>query len=200
VKPLLFCAVLLRLAPAGAAAQSQAAPPSPDSIYALSPLDRAERQAAPERPYMRPRYLTLTAAAGVSQWDLSGTGSSVLLAVRADRPLGPLWLLGELSVASFHTDEQSGSASYVVPEAQLQLQVPRMVAPYLGFGAGAFRRTDRVEPGLDRSVLTTSGSVGVRLWNVIPRAVLRAELRLRGIGEHFTASAAEWTGGIGWSF
>jgi hypothetical protein len=149
---------------------------------------------------MRPRYVTLTAAAGVSQWDLSGTGTSILLAVRADRPLGPLWLLGEGSLSTFRTDEQSGSVSYLVPEVQLQFQVPRAFAPYIGFGAGAFRRDDGGAANVDQSVLTTSGAVGVRLWRIVPRAVLRAELRVRGIGEHFTASAAEWTGGVGWSF
>jgi hypothetical protein len=187
MRRLLLCAYLLHLASPGAFAQEQT----------LSTRERAERQG---RPYMRPRYVTLTAAAGVSQWDLSGTGSSVLLAVRADRPLGPLWLLGEGSLSTFRTDEQGGSVSYIVPEVQLQLQVPRAIAPYLGFGAGAFRRDGADAANVDQSVLTTSGAVGIRLWGLIPRAVLRAELRVRGVGEHFTGSAAEWTGGVGWSF
>ena len=163
-------------------------------LVALSVGSTAKAQS----PYMRPRHVTLTAAAGLSQWDLSGTGSSVLLAVRADRPLGPPWLLGEGSLATFHADEQDGGSTFLIPEAQLQLQLPRAVAPYLGAGAGAFGRIGGA--GTHESVLTTSAAVGLRVWSLVPRAVLRGELRLRGVGSEFTGSAAEWTAGIGWSF
>jgi hypothetical protein len=94
--------------------------------------------------------------------------------------------------------EQSGDNTYIIPEAQLQLQVARAIAPYVGVGVGTLTKvsgsTGRV------SQLTTSGAAGVRLWGLVPRGVLRGELRLRGIGRGFTGSAAEWTGGIGWSF
>jgi hypothetical protein len=147
---------------------------------------------------MRPQHATLNLAAGVSVWDLSGTGNSIIFAARVDRPLGALWLLGEGSLATFATKEQSGSNTYLIPEVQLQLQVPRTVAPYIGAGLGAFSRVASDVP--DVTSLTTSAAVGVRLWGIIPRGVIRAEFRLRGIGREFTGSAFETTGGIGWSF
>jgi hypothetical protein len=154
--------------------------------------------AAEAQRLARPRHATVTAAAGLSQWDLSGTGSSVILAVRVDRQLGQRWLLGEASLATFRPQEQGGDSRYVIPEAHLQLQVPRAIAPYVGAGIGAFTRVSG-GPGSD-SELTTSGAVGVRVWGLIPRGLIRAELRVRGIGRRFTGSAAEWTGGLGWSF
>jgi hypothetical protein len=165
-------------------------------LATLLPLASAGAQ--PRSPMNRPQHATLTLVAGLSQWDLSGTGNSVIFAGRVDYPVGPPWLLGEGSLAGFHADEQGGGNTYVIPEVQLQIQVPRALAPYLGVGAGAFVRGSGT--GGDRSSLTTSAAVGIRLWEIVPRAVLRAELRIRGIGSEFTGSAAEWTGGIGWSF
>lgn len=148
--------------------------------------------------FVGPRHATVTAVGGVTQWDLSGTGSSIILGARLDRQLGASWLLGEASLTTFRPEEQRGSSTYLIPEVQLQLQVPRAIAPYIGAGVGSFTRVTG-GPGR-QSELTASGAVGVRLWGLIPRAVLRGELRVRGIGERFTGSAAEWTGGIGWSF
>ena len=150
-----------------------------------------------DTPLPRP-HVNLTAVAGMSQWDLSGTGSSLLLGVRADMQLGLPWLLGEASIATMRPNEQSGARTYVIPEAQLQIQKPGRFAPYLGGGVGSFRRVAG-EPGPSGRI-TMSAAAGFRLWGVMPGAVLRGELRLRGIGSEFTASAAEWTGGIGWSF
>jgi len=151
-----------------------------------------------QAPMGRPQHATLNLAAGLSVWDLSGTGNSVIFAARIDRPLGPQWLVGEGSLSTFRTDEQSGSNTYLIPEVQLQVQVPRAVAPYIGGGLGAF---SRVAGDVSRPTqLTTSAAAGVRLWGVIPRGVIRAELRLRGIGRKFTGSAFETTGGFGWSF
>jgi hypothetical protein len=151
-----------------------------------------------QAPMMRPQHATLNLAAGVSVWDLSGTGNSIIFAARLDRPLGVHWLLGEGSLATFTTDEQGGSNTYLIPEVQLQLQVPRVIAPYVGGGFGGF---GRVAGDASRDMaLTTSAAAGVRLWGIIPRGVLRAEVRLRGIGREFTGSAFETTGGVGWSF
>ncbi len=166
-------------------------------VAALLQLSLASAHAQPNA-YMRPRHATLTLAAGHSTWDLSGTGTSILLAARADRPLGVLWLLGEGSLATFRAEEQSGDNTYIIPEIQLQVQIPRAVAPYLGVGAGAIRRV--AGPAGRRGDLTTTAAAGLRLWGVMPRGVLRAEFRIRGIGQEFTGSAFEITGGIGWSF
>ena len=166
-------------------------------VAALVQLSVESAQAQP-RSYMRPRHATLTFAAGHSTWDLSGTGASLLLAARLDRPLGALWLLGEGSFSTFRTEEQSGQHTYIIPEVQLQVQVPRLIAPYLGVGAGAISRVS--ESVGRRTELTTTAAAGVRFWGLFDNGLLRAELRLRGIGEEFTGSAFEITGGIGWSF
>jgi hypothetical protein len=102
------------------------------------------------------------------------------------------------SLSTFRAAEQSGDDTCLIPEVQLQVQVPRRIAPYLGVGAGAIRRV--AVDGTDRSELTTTAAAGVRFWDLVDRGVLRAKLRLRGIGREFTGSAFEITGGVGWSF
>lgn len=151
------------------------------------------------------RRATITVAAGLSQWDLSGTGNSLVVAVRADKSFGPSWLLGEASVTTFRPLEGSETSTYMIPEVQLQVQAPGRIAPYLGAGGGAVYRIrqdeDRVDNnGNDRSDLTLSAAGGVRVWGLIPSALLRLELRVRGVGATFSGSTAEWTGGIGWAF
>jgi hypothetical protein len=47
------------------------------------------------------------------------------------------------------------------------------------------------------SDVTVSGAGGLR-WRITPRVGARAELRVRGIGDRFTGSAAEWTAGLSW--
>jgi hypothetical protein len=168
------------------------------TVVAVALALSAESAAEAQGRIARPRHATVTAVGGVTQWDLSGTGSSLILGARLDRQLGVPWLLGEASLVTFRPQEQGGESTYLIPEAQVQLQVPRAIAPYLGAGIGTFTRVSGNRGR--QSELTTSGAVGVRLWGLIPRAVVRGELRVRGIGERFTASAAEWTGGIGWSF
>lgn len=155
--------------------------------------DASAQESAGRRPAR-----TISANIGWAQWDLSGVGSSPMVAVRLDHQVGPQALLVEGSLAALRADEQGGSRSYLTTEVQLQLQVPRAVAPYLGVGAGAFSRVSGANsPEHD---LTTSAAAGVRLRQVIPGAVVRAELRVRGIGTGFTGSVAEWTAGIGWAF
>ena len=136
-------------------------------------------------------------AAGLSQWDLSGTGSSPYLALRGDAPLGTRWVLGEVGVGYFSTDEQFGQRrSYLVPEAQLQLQWPlRIASPYLGVGGGWIRGSGGGQSGTE---VTTSIAAGLRVASVTSPLGMRAELRVRGIGSEYTGSAAEWTAGASW--
>lgn len=128
---------------------------------------------------------------GVSQFDLSGTGTSPIASGRIDTEL-LRWLVAEGSLGLFRPDEQFGQQnSYAVPEAQLQIQLPlRVMRPYLGIGAGSFIGGGR------GTRLTVSGAAGLRIALPSQPLDLRGELRVRGIGASFGGAAAEWTGGV----
>jgi len=133
---------------------------------------------------------------GVSQFDLSGTGTAPFGAVRLQIPL--VFVIAEGSLGVFRPKEQDGrQRTYIIPEAQLQWQIlPFLVKPYLGLGAGVFRAVSGPEP--HRSEFTGSASAGVRVAVPVIGVGFRGELRVRGIGSGFNGSAAEWTVGVTW--
>lgn len=147
---------------------------------------------------MMPRYKAISLAGGISQFDLSGTGTSALLGARADIELNR-WLVTEGSLTGMRPDEQfTQKVTYIIPELQLQLQAPlRVVRPYIGLGGGFARRTAE---GLSDNIKTVSGAGGVRFLVPNSKLVAQGELRLRGLGSSFTGSSAEWTAGLGWRF
>ena len=64
-------------------------------------------------------------------------GSSMpMFALRVDRQLGTPIVLAEGSIGMMR-GSHAGRGPSVVPEGQVQLQLPRAIAPYLGIGAGA---------------------------------------------------------------
>jgi hypothetical protein len=148
---------------------------------------------------IRPAY---TLSAGLSQFDLSGTGDAATFALRADVPLAPAVLL-EGGVGVTRPPQDLGPAgrphttTLVVPEIGLQLQLPRRIAPYLGIASGAAIDLRGSEWGGTRSDYTLSGAAGLRAW-MSDQVALRGELRLRGIGTGFEGAAAEWTLGVSW--
>ena len=136
----------------------------------------------------------VSVAAGVSQFDLSGTGTAPVVSARVDYPLGRA-LIAEGGVAVARPDQQFGArTTLVVPEVGLQLQYPARLAPYVGVGTGAAIDFRGSENGGTDADLTLSGAAGVRAW-VTDRVGLRGELRVRGIGRNFAGSTAEWTAG-----
>jgi hypothetical protein len=137
-------------------------------------------------------------SAGAFQYDLSGTGTAPMLAVRADFPLGQIVLV-EGSLGFARPDQQFGErTTLVIPEAQLQFQLPLgRVLPYVGVGGGGFLDFRGNQYGGLQSAITASAAGGFRAW-VTPRVGLRAELRVRGVGSGFQGAAAEWTGGLTW--
>src|SRR3712207_3041719 len=76
--------------------------------------------------------------AGAFQYDLAGTGTTPMLAVRADFPLGQVVLV-EGSLGFARPEQQfGGRTTMMIPEAQLQVQLPLgRVLPYVGAGGGA---------------------------------------------------------------
>jgi hypothetical protein len=129
---------------------------------------------------------------GVSQFDLSGTGTAPFGAIRVDVPL--LVVIAEGSLGVFRPKEQSGTSTYIIPEAQLQWQIlPFLVKPYVGIGGGLFKA---VSGPSSASEITASASAGVRVSVPLIGAGVRGEVRVRGIGSSFGGSAAEWTLGV----
>jgi hypothetical protein len=149
--------------------------------------------AAPRRP-------AVSMSGGAFAYDLSGTGTVPMLAVRAELPLTRFTLV-EGGLTAARPDQQFGArTTFLAPEAQLQLQLPLAggrVAPYLGAGAGAALDFRGRQFGGTQADLTASAAGGLRAW-LTEQVGLRAEMRVRGIGRGFTGSAAEWTLGAAW--
>lgn len=157
------------------------------AIAALALVPRAARAQLP--------IPTLSVMGGISQYDLSGTGTTPIAAVRVTIPI--LFAVAEGSLGVMRPDEQSGTHTYIIPEAQLQWELfPLLVKPYVGIGAGMFQAISG--PGTHTSQFTGSASAGIRVGVPLIGAGLRAELRVRGIGSGFGGSAAEWTAGLTW--
>src|SRR3954468_8011328 len=118
---------------------------------------------------------SLAIVGGVSHWDLSGTGTSPMAALRVDVPL--LFVLAEGSYGVFRPKEDRGTSTYIIPEAQLQWQLlPLLVKPYVGIGGGVFRAISGPAP--HASEFTGSASAGVRVGVPLIGAGLRAEVRV----------------------
>jgi hypothetical protein len=137
---------------------------------------------------------TFGLAGGMSHFDLAGTGSGPIAALRVDLPLFPL--IAEGSLTAFRPSEFSGvRRSFVIPEAQLQFQLfPMFIRPYVGIGAGYFRAISGPEPR--RNDVAYSASAGIRAGFPGMPFGIRTELRVRGIGSGFAGNSTEWTIGI----
>lgn len=147
-----------------------------------------------------PRRPAVSLSGGAFAYDLSGTGTVPMLALRAELPLARFALV-EGGLMAARPDQQFGArTTFLAPEAQLQVQLPLAggrVAPFLGVGAGAAFDLRERRFGGTRADPTVSGAGGVRAW-LTEQVGVRAELRVRGIGRGFAGSAAEWTLGASW--
>ena len=132
---------------------------------------------------------------GVSQFDLSGTGTATIFGAQATARLNRAVLL-QGGLRTFRPEEGVGKNRYYIPEAQLQFQIPAStVRPFIGLGGGYFVGTEgRPTRG------TASAAGGLRV--VLPDYPLdvSGELRVRGIGSNFGGATAEWTLGLGYRF
>ncbi len=150
----------------------------------------------PSAPAPAPWRYGASLVAGVSQYDLSGTGTTAVLGMRLDAELRR-WLVAEAALGFFRPEEQVGERTrYTLPEAQLQVQWPgRVVRPYLGAGGG-YLLADGARGGRG----TASAAGGARIALPGPRFDARGELRVRGVGSGFSGAAAEWVVGLGYRF
>lgn len=95
--------------------------------------------------------------------------------------------------------EQFGQRqTYLIPEAQLQVQAPfATVRPYIGLGGGLVHRSGE---GHNSNTGTVTSAGGVRVLPPSSKVTVEGELRVRALGSNFNASSAEWTLGLGWPF
>jgi hypothetical protein len=128
---------------------------------------------------------------GISQFDLSGTGTAPFGSFRVEQEVNRFVVI-EGALSYFRPEEQFGTRRhYFISEAQLQVQAPwSTFRPYLGVGGGAVIASGGRGT---RETLAASGGVRTALssvWDV------RGELRVRNVGQFFSATTAEWTAGI----
>lgn len=138
--------------------------------------------------------------AGVSQYDLSGTGTVGFASLRLDLPMAT-WLYAEPGFGTMRYVSQGGERiRHLAAEVQLQGSWPLgRFHPYLGAGAGGFFDLRKQRGGAQFVEPSVSGAGGLRV--TLPHGLgVRAELRVRAIGKRFGASMAEWGAGVSKSF
>ena len=149
------------------------------------------------------RIKTVSLIAGVSQFDLSGTGTAALIGARADMELNR-WFLGEVGFTTMRPLEQFGQrATYALPELQLQVQLPfSVVRPYVGAGVGFATAFAQGAGAATTGTVAVAVAVAGGLRVVLPgtRTIVRTELRVRGLGTSFSGSMADWAVGLGRRF
>jgi hypothetical protein len=132
---------------------------------------------------------------GFMEYGPSDAGVAPMVGARAEAELRP-WLVAEGALGYAEPEDELGERSgYVIPEVQLQLQIPStFLRPYVGVGGGVV-----LAEGQDmRGTLSLAGGVRVPLSS--SRVHLRGELRSRGLGAEFGSQIVEWTLGVGYRF
>jgi hypothetical protein len=131
---------------------------------------------------------SVSLTAGISEYDLSGTGDTLFVALRAQFPLNS-FLLVEPGLGYMKYVTQGGDArTHWFPEVQLQAELSiRRVRPYLGAGIGASYVS---QDGQNETELTLSGAGGVRVdvgagWGA------GGELRVRAV-DPWTGTTADF--------
>jgi len=133
---------------------------------------------------------------GVMDYDLSGTGQTVPFGFRVSKALSH-GFGAEFNFSSASPEQQFGPSWMFVPEGRLSYawRVGR-VRPYVSGGAGS--AVVRSDIGT-RWHLSLSGGGGARVF-LNDQTYAIGEMRLRGISQDFSATTAEWLGGIGWAW
>jgi hypothetical protein len=128
------------------------------------------------------------------EYDLSGVDTASGLAVRTTHDLTSHVVL-EFRGLFAKPDQQFGPSTLFVPEAQIQYRwnVARL-SPFVGVGGGAALVKSPLVTNWDPT-LSFSGGAGVRVTDQLG---VVGEIRLRGVGQRFTGSIAEWGLGLAW--
>jgi opacity protein-like surface antigen len=131
---------------------------------------------------------TLSLGAGVTNFDLSGTGTTPVFTARVSRGL-PAKFVIEGGLVFAKPEQQFGASTLIAPEAQLQFHLPvGRFTPYLGAGIGLVRESsDVIETDWTPTVSFAGGArVGIN-----DRVGLFGELRIRGYEWNFVGTMAD---------
>ncbi len=151
------------------------------------------RERAPEQ--------TISYMLGVAVLDDGFTVDSVARpwAVRLDAPIIGRIITGELGLSGLSTKTALGGRErFLIPEAQIQLQLPLgPFRPYVGIGGGYVLGRRQTGAALEGNTSVVSSSLGLRTFLAGDRLTLNIEGRGRQYGrdEHWTS--AEFTAGVG---
>jgi hypothetical protein len=133
---------------------------------------------------------------GVMDFDLSGTGKTAPMVFRTSKSLTNRLGL-EIGATLAWPSQQFGSSTIVLPEALLSWSW-RLgpVRPFVSGGVGLMAESALSEIDWEPTFL---GGGGARI-QLSKQLYAIGEMRLRGISSDFSASTAEWLGGIGFTF
>jgi hypothetical protein len=142
----------------------------------------------------------LALVAGVSRYDLSGTGTEGHVGLRLDLPMSDYVYAEPGFVYMTYRSQGADPIRHLSAEIQVQGSYPfGRWRPYLGAGAGGFFDLRKQRGGAELVRPAFSGAGGTRVA-LTGNLGARAELRVRGIGKGFDGTTAEWSAGLSWSF
>ena len=123
-------------------------------------------------------------------------------AIRLDAPIIDRIIVGEIGMSGISTTtDVGGRERFLIPEAQLQLQLPLgPFRPYVGIGGGYVLGRQNTGSALAGNVSVVSASVGLRTFLAGDRLTLNVEGRARQYGRDETWTSAEFTAGFGIRF
>ena len=144
----------------------------------------------------------LNVSAAYMDFDLSGTGQTGGVAVRAKRALtsGVVLEVGSTFARpcqQFQDCKTTGPATLFAPEAQVQYHWGLgRVEPYVGAGLGASALRSSLRTDWEPTV-SFAGGTAIRLTDQL---ALTGEFRLRGHEWKFTGTTTEISAGLAWRF
>jgi len=154
------------------------------------------RPAAAQDPAAAARIATdgVEIVTGLMDFDLAGTGQAIPFVFRVSRSVATRLAL-EFDVTMASPDQQFGSSQILLTEgkASWSWRIGR-VRPFVSGGGGVMAQNMLTEI---RWRPTFTGGGGARI-GITDNLYAIAEMRLRGISTDFSASTAEWLGGVGW--
>ena len=164
-------------------------------LIVLATLVSPASAQSPDVKTQRPLVDGLEIVTGLMEFDLSGTGTTIPVSIRATMPMTRRLGL-EVGTTVAAPQQQSGSSTFIAPEAHLRYSWRLGAVEPFVVGGGGLSIT-RVGLGDARWEPAFSGGGGLKI-HLDERIYLIGEMRLRGIAENFAGSTAEWLGGIGW--
>ena len=123
-------------------------------------------------------------------------------AVRLNAPIAGRVLTGEIGLSGLSTKTGIGGRErFLIPEAQLQLQLPLgPFRPYVGIGGGYVLGRQDTGAALEGNMSVLSTSIGLRTYLAGDRLSLNIEGRGRQYGRDEAWTSGEFTAGVGVRF